>query len=88
MFSFGKCPGFPINKLLNQSEAMITIGTKLRKSTTLFGKVNFFNKTKGSTRDNQVANPQPRIVSMVILKAGMFKHHSKTTAKYGHYNNY
>ena len=61
----GRCPRLGVNKLLNQRDAIITIGTNDRNSTIILGKVNFFNKTNGKIRDNQVAIPQPIIVNIV-----------------------
>ena len=47
-----------MNKPSNHKAAMIVIGTKLKNSTTLAGKLNFFNKTNGKILDSQVTKPQ------------------------------
>ena len=42
---------------------MITIGTKLKYSTTIAGKENFLSKINGRTFESHIANPQPMIVN-------------------------
>ena len=76
MLSWGKWPGFAINKLLNQRAAIITIGTKDKNSTNFGGKVNFFNKTNGITLDNKVVIPQKMIVVKMYSEEDMLYYHS------------
>ena len=63
--TLGNCPGWAMNKLQNHIVDIMTIGTNDKNSITTFGKENFFNRKKGSTRDNQVAIPQPIIVKYI-----------------------
>lgn len=51
---------------------MIVIGTKLKNSITVGDKVNFFNKTKGIIRDNQVTKLVAKMVQRIKLIVGMF----------------
>ena len=63
--TFGNWPGWATNKLINHIVDIITIGTKDKKSTTICGNENFFNRKKGKTRESQVATPQPIIVKYI-----------------------
>ena len=54
---------------------MIVIGTKLRNSTTLAGKLNFFNNTNGKILDNHVTKPHATSVHKTNLVDGMFQNH-------------
>lgn len=59
---------------------MMTIGTKLKYSSTGLDSWNFFNSTNGITRDNQVTIVQPMMVNNTKLKEGMFDNHSHRTS--------
>ena len=56
----------------------MTIGTKLKYSSNGRGKSNFFSKTNGRTLESQVARVQPKIVSNVNSKEGMFDPHPQS----------
>lgn len=72
----GRCPKSCINRFEIHSADIITIGTKLRYSTSSFGNVIFFNNKKGRTRDSQVTRPQPAIVNKIYSKEDTFHPHT------------
>ena len=74
--NLGKWPGLAIIKLLNQSAAIITMGTKERNSNNFGGNENFFNKTNGITLESKVVTPHKTIVIKIYLEEDMFEHHS------------
>lgn len=74
----GRCPIFWVNRLLNHKADIMTIGTKLKYSSNGCGKSNFFSKTNGRTLESQVARVQPKIVSNVNSKEGMFDPHPQS----------
>lgn len=76
----GKWPRCWTNSSENHNVAIITMGTKLRNSSTGFDSLNFFNRMKGITRDNQVTRVHPMMVSSVKLKEDMFDDHSNQTS--------
>ncbi len=76
----GKWPRCWTNSCENHSVAIITMGTKLRNSSTGFDSLNFFNRMNGITRDNQVTSVHPIMVISVKLKEDMFDNHSNQTS--------
>lgn len=76
----GKWPRCWTNSSENHNVAIITIGTKLRNSSTGFDSLNFFKRMNGITRDKQVTNVHPIIVNRVKLKEDMFDDHSNQTS--------
>lgn len=76
----GKWPRCWTKSCENHNVVIITIGTKLRNSSTGFDSLNFFSKMIGITRDNHVTNVQPIIVNRVKLKEDMFDNHSNQTS--------
>ncbi len=76
----GKWPRCWTNSCENHNVAMITMGTKLKNSSTGFDSLNFFNRMNGITRDNQVTSVHPITVSRTKLKEDMFDNHSNQTS--------
>lgn len=68
----GKCPRCWWNKFSNQRADMITIGTKLKNSTTFGDSFTFRRIQKGRILESQVTKPQPTTVKSTKLKETMF----------------
>lgn len=75
----GKWPRCWTNSCENHNVAMITMGTKLRNSSTVFDSLNFFNRMNGNTRESHVTKVHPMMVNSVKLKEDMFDNHSNQT---------
>ena len=72
----GKWPKCWIKRFEIHKADIITTGTKLKYSTTIWGKLIFFNKIKGRTLEIQVTIAHPIIVNDMNSKEDTFYPHT------------
>lgn len=75
----GKCPKCWTKRLETHKADIITTGTKLKYSTSGWGRLTFLSKIKGKIRESKVTKPQIIIVNKIKLKEYMFYPHPYCT---------